>query len=400
MNEPARRIELPPWLLAPSVRAVLQALGHGRFVGGAVRDTLLGRPIGDIDLATPLTPEMVMARLRSAGIRFVPTGLAHGTVTALADHVPIEVTTLRRDVETDGRHAVVAFTEDWAEDAARRDFTMNALYLDEAGGVWDPVGSGIEDCLAGRIRFVGDPEQRIHEDVLRLLRFYRFFARFAREPADDAARAACRKLARQLHALAGERVRAELLKLLGAPDPLPTVRLMAEDGVLAELLPGPADIARLAGLVPLEPEPDPLRRLAALLPEGAALAAAQRLRLSVKERERLLDLNGRLTAPALDGAPREQHRALYRLGAERFTDLVLLAAASSPGADPLPLIATGQSWNVPSLPVTGADALALGIPSGIRVGIVLGAVEDWWIDGDFQADRAECVAKLAELAGI
>ncbi|HVJ53937.1 MAG TPA: CCA tRNA nucleotidyltransferase [Aliidongia sp.] len=397
MTGPARRIAVPARLAAAPVRTVLDALGEARFVGGAVRDTLLDRPIGDIDLATPLTPETVMAKLAEARIRFVPTGLAHGTITALADHQPIEITTLRHDVETDGRHAIVAFTDDWAADAARRDFTMNALYLDAEGGLWDPVG-GIEDCLAGRVRFVGDARQRITEDVLRLLRFYRFLAHFARAPADPAARAACRTLAPGLHNLAGERIRVELLKLLGAPDPVPTIRMMIEDQVLREILPEPADIARLARLVPIEPVADPLRRLAALLPADAALAVAERLRLSVKERERLLDMNGRLDPPDLDGDAPAQRRALYRLGTDRYRDLALLRAAGSGAALAVPdLLALADAWPVPRLPVAGADALAAGISAGTSVGAALRAVEAWWIEGDFRAGREACLARLAAL---
>jgi len=395
---PSRRIAAPPWLDRPEVRAIYDAIGDGRFVGGAVRDTLLGRRIGDLDLATPQPPEAVMARLAQAGIRFVPTGLSHGTITALAGHEPIEITTLRRDVETDGRHAVVAYTDDWAEDAARRDFTMNALYLDAAGDLWDPVG-GIEDCLAGRVRFVGDPRLRIEEDVLRLLRFYRFLAHFGHGPADEAARAACGAMAPKLHGLAGERVRNELKKLLTAPDPVPAVTLMIEDGVLGQLLPEPADPKRLAALVQIEPAADPIRRLAGLLPAGDARPVAERLRLSVTEREQLLDLTGRKLPPALDGDDRAQRRALYRLGAARYRDLVLLAAAADGQASRVPaLLKLADAWGNPTLPVAGADALALGVPTGKRVGELLHAVETWWIDGDFRADRKDCLDRLRALA--
>lgn len=394
---PIRQVAPPPWLDRPPVRAVYDAIGDGRFVGGAVRDLLLGRAIGDLDLATPSTPETVMARLEAAGIRFVPTGLAHGTVTALADHEPIEITTLRRDVETDGRHAVVAFTNDWAEDAARRDFTMNALYLDAAGAVWDPVG-GLEDCLAGRVRFVGDARQRLEEDVLRLLRFYRFLAHYGRGPVDPAARAACRALAPRLPTLAGERVRAELKKLLGAADPVPVVRLMIEDRVLGYLLPAPATPERLAALVRLEPAGDPVRRLAALLPPGDAGPVAETLRLSVKERERLLDLTGRLAAPPPGADDRTQRLELYRLGPERYRDLALLAAAAGGDAGRLAaLLAVADAWTDTALPVTGADAVALGVAPGKRVGTLLRAVESWWIETDFRAGRQECLAQLRRL---
>jgi|HubBroStandDraft_1064217.scaffolds.fasta_scaffold00083_39 poly(A) polymerase len=396
---PCRRIDPPPWLARPRVRAVYDAIGDGRFVGGAVRDLLLGRQIGDLDLATPQPPDEVMVRLDRAGIGFVPTGLAHGTVTALAGHEPIEITSLRRDVETDGRHAVVNFTDDWAEDAARRDFTMNALYLDAAGDLWDPVG-GIEDCLAGRVRFVGDARQRIREDVLRLLRFYRFLARYGREPADPAARAACRELAAKLAGLAGERIRNEMTKLLAAPDPSPAIDLMIADGVLREILPEPARPAVLAALVPLEPSGDPIRRLAALLPPGDGTAVARRLRLSAKECQRLLDLTGRAQPPALDADDRAQRRALHRLGRERYGDLVLLAAATRGEAARVPaLLALAAAWGDPTLPVAGADALALGVPPGKQVGWLLSALEGWWIDGDFRAGRKECLAELKALAG-
>jgi poly(A) polymerase len=392
-----RRIEPPGWLLHPAVRAVCAALGAARFVGGAVRDTLLGRAVGDLDMATPLAPDTVIERLGRAGIRTVPTGLRHGTVTAIADGVTIEVTTLRRDVETDGRRAVVAFTADWAADAARRDFTMNALYLDPEGGLWDPVG-GLADCLAGRVRFVGAPARRIAEDRLRLLRFYRFQAHYGREPADPAARAACAAAAGDLALLSGERIRSELLRLLAAPDPVPTLALMVEDGVLGRILPMPAALDRLARLIRLEPAADPLLRLACLLPDGSAvdrLAAA--LKLSGAEHDRLAQATGPLLE--LDAEPAAQRRALHRLGGAAYRDRLLLAAAAAGRDDRLAaLLGLAQSWPVPALPIGGTDVLALGVPPGNRVGALLRAVEAWWIARDFQPDRAALLARLAELA--
>jgi poly(A) polymerase len=396
-DAPIRRIAPPGWLADPPLAALLDALGDGRFVGGVVRDTLLGLPPGDLDLATPLEPGQVVDRLERAGIRSVPTGIAHGTVTAiLADGRPVEITTLRRDVATDGRHATVAFTADWAADAARRDFTLNALYLDRTGGIWDPIG-GIEDCLAGRIRFVGEPRRRIDEDVLRILRFYRFQARYGRTPADAAARAACRAGADRINGLAGERLQTETRKLLAATDPTPTIRLMIEDGVLATYLPAPFHPDRLAALVGIEPKADTLRRLAALLDRGTGPVAAERLRLSTAERERL----ALLTDPQpIDPAAgdRVQRAAIHRWGPPLYRDFVLLAAAGRLSAERVPdLLALADAWENPSLPVSGTDVRALGIPAGPAVGALLRQVESWWVEGDFRADRAACLDRLRRL---
>jgi len=387
-DAPIRRIEPPAWLVQPPLMALLDALGQGRFVGGIVRDTLLGLPPGDLDLATPLPPTEVTRRLAAAGIKTVPTGIDHGTVTAvLSDGRPVEITTLRRDVETDGRHATVAFTIDWAADAARRDFTMNALYLDRTGGIWDPIG-GIEDCEAGRVRFVGEPLRRIEEDVLRILRFYRFQARYGRVPADPAARAACRARVARIRSLAGERLQAETLKLLMAVDPTPTVRLMIEDGVLAAYLPAPFDPNRLAALVAIEPEPDPIRRLAALLDSG--IAATERLRLSNTDRDRLVALTGPNPIDPTAGE-HAQRVVLYRHGATLYRDFALLAGAPQ-------LLRLAEAWPNPTLPVGGGDAKALGLAAGPAVGALLRNVETWWIDGDFQADRTACLERMRVLA--
>jgi len=387
-DAPIRRIEPPDWLVQPALTALFDALGDGRFVGGIVRDTLLGLPPGDLDLATPLPPAEVIARLATAGIKTVPTGIDHGTVTAvLSDRRPVEITTLRRDIETDGRHATVAFTTDWAEDAARRDFTMNALYLDRTGGIWDPIG-GIADCEAGRVRFVGEPRRRIDEDVLRILRFYRFQARYGRVPADPAARAACRDRAGRIENLAGERLQAETRKLLMAADPTPTVRLMIEDGVLAATLPAPFHPKRLAALVAIEPKPDPIRRLAALLDDG--VAAAERLRLSNTDRDRLAALTG--PNPVDPAAGEHQQRVvLYRQGVALYRDFALLAGAPR-------LWGLADAWEKPVLPVDGGDAKALGLATGPAVGALLREVEAWWIAENFRPDRAACLTRMRALA--
>jgi poly(A) polymerase len=398
------RIAPQPWMRERPTRALLAALGRAgiaaRFVGGVVRDALLGRPIADIDLATPARPEEVTAALEKAGIKVVPTGIAHGTVTAVVPPRHYEITALRRDVETYGRRARVEFDADWSEDAARRDFTINAIYLDPDGTLHDPVG-GLADLEAHRVRFVGDAATRIAEDVLRVLRYYRFEARFGRGSGEAAARAACRAAVPLLRTLSAERVAGELIRLLRVPDPVPALQMMAEDGVLAAVLPEAARRDRLARLVALDAAHDPLRRLAALVAVDAdgAAAMAGRLRLSNAWRDRLMGL-----APPwpLDPAADDQvqRRSLYRLGAARYRDLVLLAAAEGRVAAARlgDLLALAAAWQAPAFPLAGRDARALGIPPGPRIGQLLAAVRRWWEEGDFAADRAACLARLKLLA--
>jgi poly(A) polymerase len=394
-----------PWIEEPATRALLDALREAgvaaRFVGGCVRDALLGRPIADIDLATPARPEEVIAALAKAGIKVVPTGIAHGTVTAVVPPRHYEITTLRRDVETFGRRARVAFDADWTADAERRDFTINAIYLDPDGTLHDPVG-GLADLATQRVRFVGDPSTRIAEDVLRVLRYYRFEARFGTDAGDAAARAACRDAASNLWTLSAERVAGELFRLLAVSDPVPALRMMMADEVLAAILPEATRVGRLERLMRFEPPPpDPLRRLAALVSVDAdgAAAMAERLRLSNAERDRLVGL-----APpwsiASESSERTHRLSLYRLGPQRYRDIALLAAADellSP-AELAAALALAERWKRPRFPLAGRDVLALGIPPGVRVGELLDAVRTWWEEGDFAAGRAACLRRLRELA--
>jgi poly(A) polymerase len=410
VNRDPPRIAPQPWMAEPATQIVLAALAAGgveaRFVGGAVRDALLGRPTpgssprADIDVATPAPPERIIELLEKSGIKVVPTGLAHGTVTAIVPPRQFEITTLRRDIETYGRRARVAFDADWAADAARRDFTINAIFLAPDGTIDDPVG-GLADLRAGRVRFVGDPATRIAEDVLRLLRYYRFEACFGTGVGDPEARAACRAAAHLLPTLSGERVAQELVKLLETPDPVAILQMMQNDGVLAVVLPEARRLDRLRRLIEIEPTADPLRRLAALIEvdgEGA-VALAARLHFSNAWRDRLHSL-----APPWQfdpqGDARAQRRALHQLGAERYRDIALLRAAQGDMSRSrlAELLDLAGKWTLPRFPLAGRDVTALDIPPGERVGQLLAAVCEWWEDGDFTPDRAACLAYLRELA--
>jgi poly(A) polymerase len=382
----------PAWMDEPPVQALLAALARGgisaRFVGGCVRDTVLGRPVKEIDIAVDKPPETVMRALEAADLRVVPTGLKHGTVTAIVKGRPFELTTLRRDVETDGRRAVVAFTDDWLEDAKRRDFTFNAMYADPDGTIWDPF-DGRADLLSGRVRFIGDPDQRIAEDHLRILRFFRFYAWFGKPPLDGAGFDACRRNAGSLSSLSAERIAKELLRLLAAPAPADALEAMAEAGALDHWLREYAGAARLKALIAREDTPDPLRRLAAIV-SPPATAVAKRLKLSTQQSLRLQ----LMLEPAEPGDLENRRAALYRLGTSLFIDRVLLEGPDDWRA----ALALARNWTPPELPISGADALALGLKPGPQVGALLEAVERWWIAGDFSADRTACLAELKRLA--
>jgi len=366
-----------------------------------VRDTLLGRKVSDVDLATPAPPQRVAAVLTAAGIKVVPTGIAHGTVTAVVPPRHFEITTLRIDVEPQGRRARVAFTDDWRADALRRDFTINALSLDPEGNLYDYVG-GVADARAGRVRFVGDPETRIREDVLRLLRFYRFQAQLGLRHADRAARAACRKLAPLLVTLSAERVWSELRKLLAAEDALPVLRLMRRDGMLERVLPEARNFRRLAGLLAVEAAPDPVLRLAALIEADAegVTALAQRLRLSNLERERLAVLAAPPWPLRLVDDRGAQRRALYHLGVQHYCDLALLRAAERgvPARRRVrALLGFAQRTRLPGFPLRGRDILEAGVAPGPRVKALLDELAAWWESRDFRVSRAACLTRLKAL---
>ncbi|RVU06388.1 CCA tRNA nucleotidyltransferase [Novosphingobium umbonatum] len=380
---------LPPndWQNRADLAALVEALGAGnlRWVGGCVRDTLLGLTVKDIDAATPLLPDEVMARCKEAGLRTVPTGIEHGTVTVVLEGGNVEVTTLRHDVSTDGRRATVSFAKEWREDAARRDFTINALYADPADGAVHDYFGGLEDLAARHLRFIGDARQRIREDHLRILRYFRFQARFGSTPADEEAESACRELAATLKGLSRERIGMEMMNLLGLANPAPTLARMAELGVLDVILPE-ADVAALAALVAQEQAqavaPDALRRLAALLPAEPALAeqVASRFRLSGAQKKRLA------TAAARSGDDRHARAMAYDLGQESALDRLLLSGRA---------VAPLEGWIVPSFPLKGGQIVARGVGAGPDVARLLRQVEQLWIAEGFP-DETRVQALLDE----
>ncbi len=387
------------WMTAPETVAVMNILGEARFVGGAVRNALLGVPVVDIDIAVPMTPDEALARLRAKDIRVVETGLDHGTITAIAGTHAFEITSLRRDVETDGRRAKVAFTDDWAADAARRDFTINALYASTGGEIFDYAG-GIEDLMAGRVRFVGDARIRIAEDYLRVLRLFRFHAWYGKGEVDAEGLRAAAETRDKLKTLSAERVAKELLRLLEADNPAPVLRVMAATGILSELLPGALQLPRLERLTQLDVARDPVLRLAALLPdtEQAAQATADALKLSNADRIRLEQALGGERIAAQPPA-KEVRRLLYRLGTARFRDKAILqwAGADADAGAWRPLLDMADSWQRPRFPLTGHDAMQAGVPEGPAIGKVLRAVEDWWVDGDFPDDPAALARQLKSI---
>ena len=395
------------WMTAPSTKKVMSALqsrgAEARFVGGCVRDALLNRPIKDIDIATTEVPEKVIELLVEKKIKVIPTGLEHGTVTAVIGHQTFEITTLRRDVETNGRHAVVKFTDNWKQDAERRDFTMNALSADMQGTIYDYVG-GYDDALTGNVRFIGNATTRIREDVLRILRFYRFLAHYGVGKANTAARTACQKAASALSNLASERIQEEILTLFQADAPLDSIELMRSDKILVHCLPEAEDFDRLKKLLAIEallkPHwplfiiPDAILRLAALLSRcpHKVSAVSARLKFSKALHNRLLALaNTTRSSPGQYGL----NKCLYEIGPESTRDFFLLnwARCGVPSNHEM-LLTTAAHWEKPKFPLTGQDVLATGTPAGPMVGKILKRIEDWWVHEDFEPDRVKCLGKL------
>ncbi|MBV8918854.1 CCA tRNA nucleotidyltransferase [Bradyrhizobium sp.] len=387
-----------PWLTGGPAGRVLALLNDGgeeaRVVGGAVRNALLKIPIGDIDIATTALPDEVMRRAKEAGIKCVPTGIDHGTVTLVVDGQPFEVTTLREDTETFGRKAKVAFGRDWISDAHRRDFTINALSLSADGVVHDYVG-GLDDIAARRVRFIGNPAERIAEDYLRILRFFRIHAAFGAGEVDRPGYLACIAAREGLAALSAERVRTELLKLLIADGAVAAVTAMADGGLLLPILGGVAYLgpfaAMIAGERRLALTADPVRRLAALAVAVTedAKRLALRLRLSNAEAKAIDSMGHRWwRLGGMDEATAK--RRLYRLGADRYRDRLLLAwARAGTAADPvswLELATLSQRWSAPKFPLKGADFIARGVAEGPALGHVLTLAEDAWLAADFPLD--------------
>jgi poly(A) polymerase len=392
-----------PWLEEPQTRTVMQALGNARFVGGAVRNALLGLAVADIDIAVPVPPDQTLKLLEAAHIKAIPTGFDHGTVTAVLNNRVFEITSLRRDIATDGRHAIVSYTTEWDEDAARRDFTINALYATPDGEIFDYTG-GIQDLVAGRVRFVGDASARIREDYLRILRLFRFHAWYGKGEMDAEALRAAAEGKAGLKQLSGERIAKEMLRLLECPNPAPVLRVMAASGILSELLPHALQLPRLERLIHCDAEnifaPDAILRLAALLPDdiAAAQAVAERLRLSGADRDRLEDLAAASQDMPIYVSVRDVRKRLYRIGAAAFKERARLNwAAAVPGASAIPwrmLLSVADSWEKPKFPLTGHDVIQAGVPEGPQVGKILSAVEDWWMEGDFTADENAVTEKL------
>ena len=379
------------WRARVDLIRLTEALGASqglvRYVGGAVRDALLGHPLSDLDLATALLPDEVSRRIKAAGFKAVPTGIAHGTVTAVLPSGPVEVTTLRRDVSTDGRRATVAYTEDWREDAARRDFTINALSADPLTGEIHDYFGGLDDIQTGLVRFIGDPLQRIAEDHLRILRFFRFHARFGQGAPDPAGLDACAGRANDLMALSRERIAQELLKLLAVINPVPTVALMVAHGIFVAVIPeiDGESVRRLERLVTRERAfgGDPLRRLAALLPADPALAdlVGARLKLSNAQRKRL-------GLAAQDGEPGSARPLAHAIGLEGARDRLLLWAA-----DPAEGMAELADWAVPRFPLTGGELVRMGLSAGPVVATTMQAVERQWVKESFPGE-----ARVREIA--
>ncbi|MEC8086637.1 MAG: CCA tRNA nucleotidyltransferase [Pseudomonadota bacterium] len=412
----ANKLSPPTWMLEPDTERIFGALneaGHTiRFVGGCIRDTIAGHTVSDIDLATDALPERVSGVLSAAEIRVVPTGIDHGTVTALVGERAFEITTLRKDVATNGRRAQVEFTDDWYEDAARRDFTFNALSADRDGRVYDYF-NGLEDLNAGKVRFIGDALERVKEDYLRILRFFRFHAYFAKSGPDPESFAACRSAVTHVETLSGERIWNELSRTLVAPNPVFICQLMEEIGLLGLLLPVERVVPRVEALSTLEKmlslEPDPIRRLTALIAPNRSqtLNIAARLKFSRADTRRLENLicNRGVWDIKINGL--SLRRALYSSSSDQVCDFILLSWADeiSSGTEGMrrsqkawrDVWEIASAWTSPEFPLDGRDIVEIGIKEGPMVGEILSEMEEWWVGQSFQPDRKACLTKLKRL---
>jgi len=400
------------WMREDGVSAIFSALPEGsvRFVGGCIRNALMGQDVSDIDLATQLSPDEVAAALEAASIRFVPTGIDHGTVTAVIDGKPYEITSLRKDVETDGRRAVVSYTQDWAEDALRRDLTINALYADFDGQIYDPTEQGLTDLEAQRFRFVGDADARIKEDYLRILRFFRFLAWYGRaangalSKPDAAALKACRDNAKGLKKLSAERVWMEVKKLLLAPDPCRALRIMLTHDILETILPEASNVEGLELLVALERReainPDPLLRLMALStrePLPMALLT-KRFKMSNAEKTRLVKWAADSTSLDPNADDRAKRIAIYSAGRDVIMDRAMLRAAGA--EDPITsarwmsLVDLAMGWTPPDFPLSGKDLIKAGERPGEAMGKKLDALKALWVRSGFTVEKDKLLMAL------
>ena len=396
-----------PWMKREAILQLFGAFPKDslRFVGGCIRDSLWSVEVGDIDLACQLKPDDVVSALKAAGIRYVPTGIDHGTVTAVIKGEPYEITSLRKDVETDGRRATIAYTEDWAVDAQRRDLTVNALYADQSGKVYDPTGQGLDDIEAKKFRFVGDADIRVREDYLRILRFFRFLAHYGgQEKIDAASLRACRENRNGLKSLSVERIWMELKKLLQARDPVRTCRIMLTNEILETLIPEATNVEGLEAITRLEAReaiaPDPLLRIMAMSgrePLQMALLC-KRLKMSKSETERLRSWADDDAQLSTDMAERDRLAAIYTSGKQVVIDRARLRAAGEQDAIQsarwMVLADLAMGWQPPKFPVTGKDLTQAGVPTGPKMGKALKALEALWIRSGFSTEKQQLLAAL------
>jgi poly(A) polymerase len=381
-----KHIDPPEWMIRQSTESVMRAIGGydntpaALFVGGCVRDELLARPVHDIDIATTHTPPQIISLLEKAGIKAVPTGIDHGTITAVSNGKSFEITTLRRDVETDGRHAVIAFTQDWAEDAQRRDFTFNTLLADCAGGIYDPTGQGVDDLERGRVVFVGQARERIREDYLRILRFFRFHAQIGKGAPDDAALTACRAEAGNMGGLSRERITQELFKLLSVKDPAPTLDLMFENKVLADLPDASFDVTVMRKLCDMQTHYDAFDMAARLFVLGG-LKECFFEKYCVLSNVQKKDITCLSKAYDSFGDVSEKNLKLliYRYKNKTAMQILFVRQIEAGQVDE-EMVDLAATWEAPTFPITGEDLIAEGVPEGPALGRRLKELEDQWLE--------------------